>query len=90
MPAATLRLKLRSAVGDRPLYSLTSKTRNVKFQQLKNLIDGTTEPWDVRVGTAQQLVELFPFHLTIKDFYKGGSSPQTTPTRVEVNKVTPW
>ena len=71
MPAAAFRLKLKDAVGDRKLNSLAVKARNIGDQQLTNLLNGTTEPWNVRVGTAQQLVDLFPFHLRIEDFFYG-------------------
>jgi hypothetical protein len=71
MPAAELRYKLRDAIGNRSINSVAVQTESVKMFQIKNILDGRTEPWNVRVRTAQQLCDLFPFHLRITDFFKG-------------------
>lgn len=81
MPAPTLRSKLRRAIDGRSLNSACVRTvrkgsngevvEQVKAFQLANILSGRTEPWNVRVRTAQLLIEAFPFDLKIQDFYKG-------------------
>ena len=72
MPAMTLRFKLRAAMGARTVNAI-AEIAGVGPQQIHNLLGGRTEPWDVRVSTAQRLVEAFPIHLRITDFYRGRS-----------------
>lgn len=57
-------------------YHLTSfgvsrrTERRVSHQQVENLVIGRTEPWNVRVSTAQALVDAFPGRLRMRDFFK--------------------